>query len=126
MRLRTTHTATIYGDRVKGENSIGAEQTVPDEPLVELRGRFRPQGEGWTRESRSPRVDQSPTVVVAPRGRDPDTGAQIAVDDVATPGQRVEVSGESTTFQLTRVVPHFGRGGNPHRYTLELESTSDE
>lgn len=126
MRLRTTHRATIYGDRKKGENAIGQSQTVPDDPLVELRGRFRSQGEGWTREARSPRVDQSPNIVVAPRGRDPQTGAQVAVEDVAQAGQRVEIGGKSTTYQLVRVVPHFGRGGNPHRYTLELESTSDE
>lgn len=126
MRLRTTHRATIYGDRVKGENAIGQSQTVPDEPLVELRGRFRPQGEGWTREARSPRVDQSPNIVVAPRGRDPQSGEQVHVKDIATEGQRVEIGGEDTTFQLVRVVPHYGRGGQAHRFTLELEATSDE
>lgn len=126
MRLRTTHQATIYGDRSIGENAIGQSQTVPDAPLVEIRCRYRPQGEGWTRESREPRVDQSPEIVVAPRGRDPETGAQIAVSDVAKAGQRVAIDGVETTFQLVRVVPHRGRGGRAERYTIELEATSDE
>lgn len=126
MRLRTTHTATIYGDRTKGENAIGQQQTVPDEPLLELPCRYRPQGEGWTREARSPRVDQAPNIVVAPRGRDPNNGSQLKVLDVAQAGQRVAISGKSTTFQLTRVSPHHGRRGEPDRVTLELEATSDE
>lgn len=126
MRLRTTHSATIYGDRQTGENAVGEVQTVPDDPLLELPCRYRPQGEGWTREARSPRVDQSPSIVVAPRGRDPQNGAQVNVQDVAQAGQRVEIDGEETTFQLVRVVPHHGRGGRVDRYTLELEATSDE
>lgn len=126
MRLRTTHKATIYGDRTKGENTIGQEQTVPDEPLVEIPCRFRPQGEGWTREAREPRVDSAPEIVVAPRGRDPETGAQVNVGDVAKEGQRVAIDGVDTTFQLVRVDPHYGRGGRPERYSLELEATSDE
>lgn len=126
MRLRTTHTATIYGDRQTGENAIGQQQTVPDEPLLELPCRYRPQGEGWTREARSPRVDQSPSIIVVPRGRDPQNGAQVDVQDVAQAGQRVEIDGEDTTYQLTRIVPHPGRGGRVDRYTLELEATSDE
>lgn len=126
MRLRTTHKATIYGDRPVGENAIGQDQTVPDEPLVEFPCRFRPQGEGWTREAREPRVDQSPNIVVAPRGRDPQNGAQVAIEDVATEGQRVEIDGVDTTYQLTRVRPHYGRGGRPERITIEMEATSDE
>lgn len=126
MRLRTTHTATIYGDRQTGENAVGEAQTVPDEPLIELRCRVRPQGEGWTREARSPRVDQAPDIVTEPRGRDPNNGSQLTVQDVAQEGQRVAISGKDTTFQLTRVVPHHGRSGQPDRFTLELEATSDE
>lgn len=126
MRLRTTHRATIYGDRTVGENEIGQDQTVSDAPLVEMRCRYRPQGEGWTREAREPRVDKSPEIVVAPRGRHPETGAQVAVEDVAQAGQRVDIAGVETTFQLVRVDPHYGRGGQPERYTIELEATSDE
>lgn len=125
MRLRTTHRATIYGNRSVGSNEIGQNQTVSDEPLVEIRCRYRPQGDGWTREAREPRVDQSPEIVVAPRGRDPETGAQVEIADVVTAGQRVAIGGVETTFQLVRVDPHYGRGGQPDRYSLELEATSD-
>jgi hypothetical protein len=126
MRLRTTHDITVYGDRAVGENAIGQDQTAPDEPLVTVRGRFREQGEGWTRERRSPRIDRSPEVVIPTRGRDPATGEQVDIGEVIDEGQHVDVSGEQSTFQLVRVVPHHGKGQDIRRYTLELENTSDE
>lgn len=126
MRLRTTHDVTVYGDRSIGQNAIGQDQTVPDAPLVNVRGRFREQGEGLVRERREPRTDRSPEVVIPTRGRHPVTGEQVNIGDVIDDGQHVEVSGENSTFQLTRVVPHHGKGRDVRRYTLELENTSDE
>lgn len=125
MRLVTTHTATIYGDRSIGSNAIGQEQTVSDDPLIEIQCRFRPQGEGWTREAREPRVDQSPEIAVVPHGNDPETGEDVAIADVARAGQHVDIAGVDTTYQLVRVVPHYGLD-SPDHFTLELEATSDE
>lgn len=126
MRLRTTHDITVYGDRSIGENEIGQNQTAPDKPIVTVRGRFREQGEGWTRERRGPRIDRSPEVVIPTMGRHPGTGEQVDIGETIDEGQHVDVSGEESTFQLTRVVPHHGKGRDVYRYTLELENVSDE
>ena len=126
MRLRTTHTATVYGDRVTGTNDVGQELTATDAPLVTLRGRYRPQGSGLTSETRGERIDQSPEFVCRATGTHPDTDEYVSVGDVVAAGQRVAIEGDDTTFRIVRVDPHYGRHERPQRYSLELQATTDE
>lgn len=123
MRLRTTHRATLMGERKVGEDSLGTDQVVDDAPLAEVDGRYRPQGEGLTREERSQRVDASPTLVVRPVGDDPQTGDTVQIMDVAAPGQQVDIDGVDATLDLMNVKPHYGRRSRPDRITLELQRT---
>lgn len=125
MRLRTTHDITVYGGRVVGENELGVEQTKPDHPIAQFRGRYRPQGEGLVREQRSSRVDSSPVVVTYPTGRDPETGQQVKLVDVLEVSQRIDVDGVPQRHTITRVNPQFGRGPEPERITLDLEAVTD-
>lgn len=123
MRLRTTHSATVYGERVVGEDALGTDRVETDAPIASIDGRHRPQGEGLTREQRSERIDESPTFVTHAVGRDPGTGEQVQLLDELAPGQRVDIDGVTGTFELVRVVPHYGRGSTAERITLELERT---
>lgn len=126
MRLRTTHAATVYGDRTSGENAVGEDRIVSDVPLITIPCRYRPQGNGFTRERREPRIDRSPEIVVPPRGRHPENGEQVSVSGTIGPGQRVDISDVDTVFYAMRIDPHFGHSGAPDRFTIELESDGDE
>lgn len=125
MRLRTTHTLTVYDEQQVGTNELGVALTESETPLAEIEGRYRPQGEGLIREERSSRIDRSPSVVVRPVGHDPDTGARLELLTVLEEGQRVVVNGIGQEFALRRIDPHFGRSGGPHRLTLHIEPTTD-
>ena len=126
MRLRTTHSATVYGETVVGTDADGTEHTESSDPVAEMRGRFRPQGDGLTRERRGERIDSSPEFVCRTTGRDPDSGDQIDLTDVVEADQRIAIDGVSQTFVILRVDEHYGRGATPVRLSLELQATTDE
>lgn len=124
MFLRTTHSATVYGERVVGKNEIGQEQRVPDTEVATFTCRFRPQGEGLTREEHSERIDSSPEVVIRSLIRGAD-GEQVPATDVLNEGQRIDLEGEEQRYILARIHDHYDYG-TVNRITLELEAISDE
>lgn len=123
MRLRTTHTATVYGETVVGEDDLGADLTE-DEPVATVPCRYRPAGEGFVREATGERVHQNPTLITRPRGRTP-TGEQVALLETIDEGQRVAIDGIAETFTVRHIRPQYGRGSRPRRLTIELVSQTE-
>lgn len=120
MRPHTTHTCTVLGERVVGEDELGNELTESDVPLVEAPGRVDRGGTEFVVTTTGERVRQSPTVILPVYGTDPEAGSQVEVMDAIETGQDVQLDGGEERFRIESIDTLRGRGHRIEKVALSV------
>lgn len=121
MRLHATHTVTILGERVIGEDELGNELTESDAPLVEAPARVDSAGTEFVMSTTGERVRESPTVTLPLTGTDAETGAPVEVMERVEEGQDVQLDDESTRYRIESVDVLRARGHRPENVRLSVQ-----
>lgn len=104
MRLRATHQAIVYGERVVGEDELGTELTESDAPVLTCPARFNDRTRNIVRETTGEHIEQSPSAMLPPHGDDPDTGEQRSSVEIVEPGLDIRFkSGQWDNDEMYRI-----------------------
>lgn len=124
MRLRATHQATVFGERVVGEDELGTDLTESDEPLLTCPARFNDRTENIVRETTGEHIEQSPSVMIPPRGYDPETGDQLESVGIVEPGMDIQIeSGQwdnDETYRIDSIAISRRRGNRLESIDCQL------
>lgn len=104
MRLRATHQATVYGERVVGTDELGTDLTESDAPVLTCPARFNDRTENIVRENTGEHIEQSPTAMLPPHGYHPETGDPLASVGIVEPGMDIQIeSAQWDTDEMFRI-----------------------
>ena len=120
MRLHSTHTCTVHGEVVVGEDELGNELTEM-QPILEAPARVDSGGTEFVMSTTGERVQESPTVVLPLNGTDTDSGESVDLRERIEEGQDVQLDDESTRYRVESVDVLRGRGHRPENVRLSVQ-----
>ena len=120
MRLHATHTCTIHQEVVIGEDELGGELTET-QPVAEAPGRVDTGGTEFITRTTGEFVREAPTIVLALRGTDTDTGDSVDMLDVVEEGNDVQLDGGEERYRIESIDPIRGRGHRLERVALSVQ-----
>lgn len=128
MRLRATHSATVYAEEIVGTDELGGDQTTTTKPVLQAPVRFDDVSRQFIRNPRGEHVEQKPRVWFPPYGKDPKTDKQVVAAERIVVGMDVGLVGsdgwttdESDRFSIDAVNINRRRGSRPERVECELQ-----
>jgi hypothetical protein len=127
MRLRATHQATVFGEKVVDTSELNKDLTENTNPVLTAPVRFNDVSRTFVRTPRGEHVTQKPRIWFPPYGDDPATGDQVVSADRIETNMDVSLESrdwtvdETDRFSIEEVNVNRRRGGRPERVECELQ-----
>lgn len=126
MRFHPTHTATVLGERVVGENDLGTELTESDAEICTFPCRYDEVRPSFEASVTGERVTSQPEITAPPFGTGPD-GDNVELLEAIDEGHDLTLSGgglgqvaDGTRYQIQSVDLRRGRNHVPEEIILEV------
>jgi hypothetical protein len=128
MRLRATHSATVYAEQTVDTTELNKDLTETTDPVLQAPVRFDDVSVQYIRDLQGEHVEQAPRVWFPPYGKDPTTDEQVVSAERIEPGMDVGLvssdgwgTDSDDRYAIAEVNINRRRGSRPERVECELQ-----
>lgn len=132
MRFHPTHTATVLGERVVGENDLGTDLTESDAEVCTFPCRYDEVRPSFETSVTGERVTSQPEITAPAFGTGPD-GDPVELLGIIDEGQDITLSdgglgqvADGTRYRIESVDLRRGRNHVPEELLIEVSRHSNE